>query len=308
MTVKNKRRNIVDSKPIGLKDLKNDRIFKFYFKTYKQHLAQLLNTFLPLEKDQHIKEIHFFEEKLHNSHFNKKESFLDIRVGLDTTGIANVEMQRFHDKYFPSRALLYASKLYSSQLKKGDDYEKLKPVYSLLICAKPLFPQVEEYYSTFSLRHDKKREVLFTKNFKIALIQLDKFQKGIGELVEKKDGWCYILKNSPELSREGFEKLSRMEGLGGVMWDLEKLSKSETAEVFEEHAEKMARDERSRLITSYEDGVEKGIEKGMKEGREQGIAEKSKQTALQMLSENMDISMISKITGLSETEINELKK
>ena len=49
----------------------------------------------------------------------------------------------------------------------------------------------------------------------------------------------------------------------------------------------------------YEEGMEKGIEKGIAEGVEK--------TAINMLRENMDIHVISRLTGLSEEEIDELK-
>ena len=46
-------------------------------------------------------------------------------------------------------------------------------------------------------------------------------------------------------------------------------------------------------------GIEKGIEKGRKEGREEGI----KQTAINMLRQNLDNSLISSVTGLSHEDI-----
>ncbi len=291
-----KKNNLKHSKPLHLKDLKQDRIFKYYFKKYKQDLIHLLNSFLPLPQGQQIKQIKLLEEQLQTSQINKKESILDIHVDLDKQGIANVEMQNFPEKHFNSRTLFYASRLYGSQLGRGKKYELLKPVYSLLICTKSLFPELKEYYSTFSLRSDKDPDVLWTRDFNIVLVQLDRFRKDVDDLIDKVDNWCYILKNAPKMNKGEFSSfLSKGEEFKDIMWHLRKLSRDETAKVFEEHREKMWKDEQARLDGAYEKGMERGIEKGRDE------------TALRMLAKKIDISTISKFTGLPKQKVERLK-
>ena len=46
---------------------------------------------------------------------------------------------------------------------------------------------------------------------------------------------------------------------------------------------------------------------GRKEGRTEGRKEERKEVALNMLQNRIDISLISKVTGLPEKEINKLK-
>ena len=55
------------------------------------------------------------------------------------------------------------------------------------------------------------------------------------------------------------------------------------------------------------EGREEGRVEGLKEGREEGSQNKALEIAKNMLKENMDINLISKITGLSLNKINELK-
>ena len=61
----------------------------------------------------------------------------------------------------------------------------------------------------------------------------------------------------------------------------------------------------------YEEGIEKGIDQGIGKGIEKciekGITVGVEKTAINMLKENMDIKVISRLTGLSEEEIDELK-
>ena len=59
--------------------------------------------------------------------------------------------------------------------------------------------------------------------------------------------------------------------------------------------------------TIYQNGVTKGISQGISQGVTQGISQGVSQTAKRMLDENIDISLITKVTQLSEQEILQLK-
>ncbi len=61
-------------------------------------------------------------------------------------------------------------------------------------------------------------------------------------------------------------------------------------------------DEHARITTATEIGEEAGLQKGLKKGRE----EERFDIAKTMLSEGLDIQLISKMTGLTEKEINSL--
>ncbi len=73
-------------------------------------------------------------------------------------------------------------------------------------------------------------------------------------------------------------------------------------------------DEHARITTATEIGEQKGLKKGRKEGREEGRKEglqkgaekKAFAIAKTMLSEGLDIQLISKVTGLTEEEVTQL--
>ena len=73
--------------------------------------------------------------------------------------------------------------------------------------------------------------------------------------------------------------------------------------------ENSIRDEAKRkgLKEGLEQGIEQGIEKGLEQGIEQGSEKEKINIARNMLKENMNISLISKLTGLTEEKINNLK-
>ena len=52
---------------------------------------------------------------------------------------------------------------------------------------------------------------------------------------------------------------------------------------------------------------DEGIRKGLEQGLEKGTEQSKNEIAMNMLKENMDISLISKLTGLSNEQINKLK-
>jgi len=55
------------------------------------------------------------------------------------------------------------------------------------------------------------------------------------------------------------------------------------------------------------EGKREGIKEGMKEGIKKGIKEGKREIAKKMLMEGLDPKLIIKITGLTETEVLELK-
>ena len=54
-------------------------------------------------------------------------------------------------------------------------------------------------------------------------------------------------------------------------------------------------------------GMQKGLQAGRQEGLQAGIQTGMRQVALNMLKNRLDIPLISKVTGLSEDQINKLK-
>ena len=85
--------------------------------------------------------------------------------------------------------------------------------------------------------------------------------------------------------------------------ELEKLEMSpEDRELYELRL-KAIRDEINIRESGYTDGMRDGMKDGMKDGEEKG----KKEIAKNMLKENMPIEVISKLTGLSQEEIEKLK-
>ena len=56
-----------------------------------------------------------------------------------------------------------------------------------------------------------------------------------------------------------------------------------------------------------DEGIRKGLEQGIEQGLEQGTEQSKNEIAKNMLKKDLDISLISEVTGLSNEQINKLK-
>ena len=62
-----------------------------------------------------------------------KVGILDIKARLNNNILCDVEMQVTKDKNIEKRIMFYWSKLYSSEISKGEDYKKLNKTIVILI-------------------------------------------------------------------------------------------------------------------------------------------------------------------------------
>ena len=56
------------------------------------------------------------------------------------------------------------------------------------------------------------------------------------------------------------------------------------------------------------EGMEKGLAEGMEKGLAQGMSQRSLEIARTMLAKGMDAAMVMEITGLSESQLKQLKE
>lgn len=73
-------------------------------------------------------------------------------------------------------------------------------------------------------------------------------------------------------------------------------------------ASKMAyRDIKNSIDTAKREGKEEGLAEGMKKGMEKGMNKRSLEIARKMLANGMDAATVMEITGLSESQLQQLK-
>ena len=224
-----------------------------------------------------------------------KLGVLDIITELDGKEKCNIEMQLIDKNNIIERMLYYWSKMYTRQIKAGDDYNKLEKTIVILIADFNIKGLEEvEYHSTWKIiETNSAKKLILTDKFELDIIELSKIKGRENEKDQLLD-WLIFLEN-PESERVT-RKMEENENLKEAVEKLDRISKDEKMQRIIELREKAIRDEHAIYAKGLDDGVEKGAR------------EKQIEIAKSMLKENMDIEMIIKITGLTKQEIEKLQE
>ena len=87
---------------------------------------------------------------------------------------------------------------------------------------------------------------------------------------------------------------------------LSNISKNKELWIAQWKQESFERDIRSGLNAAMQQGIAQGIQQGIAQGLQQGIQQGITQVAKNMLSTGIPLEQVSKLTGLSETELQSL--
>ena len=224
----------------------------------------------------------------------EKLGVLDIIAKLDKNEICNIELQIVDKKNIIERILYYWSRLYSRQIKSGEDYKILQKAIVILITDFKIENLEElDYHSRWKIMEDKQgKKIILTQKLEIDIIELPKI---IGKEKEQDNllDWLYFLENPK--SEMVTEKMKENENLKEAVKKLDNLSEDERMQRIADLRQKAIMDEKA----IYEKGLEVGIEKGIMEGSQKEKIEIAKK----MLDLKIDKETIAEATGLTEQEI-----
>ena len=225
---------------------------------------------------------------------DEKLGVLDIIAKLDENEICNIELQIVDKKNIIERILYYWSRLYSRQIKSGEDYKILQKAIVILITDFKLENLEElDYHSRWKIMEDKQgKKIILTQKLEIDIIELPKI---IGKEKEQDNllDWLYFLENPK--SERVTKKMNENENLKEAVKKLDNLSEDERMQRIADLRQKAIMDEKA----IYEKGLEVGIEKGIMEGSQKEKIEIAKK----MLDLKIDKETIAEATGLTEQEI-----
>ena len=272
-----------------------DFVFKLLFGDAKrtERLESLLSSILKLPKEE-FENITIINPELQKEFINDKYGILDIRASLKDGKQINIEIQVLPFPLMPERTLYYWAKLYTQQMKAGDNYKELKKCITINILDYD-FPLATKVHSMYSLREEKTGERLTDKE-EIHFLDLEKLRKGMG--IDGLDAsllkWLRFLASS---SKGELEMLARNNKEIKTAYEyLQEISANDKKRMEYEAREKWLMDQRTREVLAREEGMEKGRAEGLLE-----VAENA-------LEQGMDITLIEKLTGLSNAEIEKLKR
>ena len=231
-----------------------------------------------------------------------KLGVLDIITELDGKEKCNIEMQLIDKNNIIERMLYYWSRIYTKQMKAGEDYNKLEKTIVILIADFNIKGLEEvKYHSVWKIMETSGvKKLILTEKFELDIIELLKI-KGKENDKDQLLDWLVFLDN-PESERVA-RKMEENKNLKEAVEKLEKISEDEKMQRIIELREKAIRDEHA----IYSRGVDVGIEKGIEKGKIEGAQEEKIKIAKNMLKKNINIQDIIEIIGLTKEEIESLK-
>jgi len=248
-----------------------------------------------------------------------KLSILDIKAQGAMGKKFNIEIQITDEADYDKRALYYWAKLYTEQLKSGEDYSKLSKAIGIHILNFTSIPKVEKYHNVFHIT-EKESNLSYFKDLELHTIELKKFSDNsdeeltdiVAKIKNTLDVWVTFLTRNDLLNLDNLPKELNDAKLKKAINVLEVMNFSEQERsAYEDHL-KWLRIE-ANTIKNYEErgearGREEGRVEGEKIGEERGEKAKAIEIARRMLKKGLDIDYIIDMTGLNKSEIEGLKK
>ena len=275
-----------------------DFVFKKIFGTEKNKpiLINFLNAVI--KPTTPIKDVEIKNNDIDKDFIEDKFSRLDVKATTSNKEHINIEIQVKNEYNMIQRILYYWSKMYSEQIQNRDNYSKLERT----VCINILnfkYLKNDKYHNAYRLKEINSNEEL-TDLQEIHFIELPKFNE-IGnkeyiENVEEMDAlekWLEFLVE-PESNTVRQLELSNEEI---------KLAKSELYRLSMDSKEREQYTMREKAIYDRISALENAEIKGKIEGK----IERELELVKESLNQGLEISLISKITGLSEEEILKIK-
>lgn len=274
-------------------DVKNDIAFRKIFgnENHKESLISFLNAILAFDESDKIIEVNILNPYQLPKLRGGKVSILDVRATDQQKRQFIVEMQVAEKDGFDKRVLYYLTNGYNSQIKSADQYRKLMPAYFVGILSEFSHTKNPHYISRNRITDIDTGEVTI-KDIEFNFIELEKFNKKVEDLSTLSDKWIYFIKNAENL--EVIPQNTNDKGLLYAyqeaqkhLWTQEELDAYNYTDMREEDA-------RAELDAKLKKAENKGKIKGRVE------------VAKSMKDDGLPTNIISKHTGLTIQEINDL--
>ena len=242
-----------------------------------------------------------------------KLSILDIKAQGATGKKFNIEIQITDEADYDKRALYYWAKLYTEQLKSGEDYSKLSKAIGIHILNFTSIPKVEKYHNVFHIT-EKESNLSYFKDLELHTIELKKFSDNsdeeltdiVAKIKNTLDVWVTFLTRNDLLNLDNLPKELNNAKLKKAINVLEVMNFSEQERsAYEDHL-KWLRIEANTIKNYEERGEARGREEGRVEGLKEGEKAKAIEIAKNLLSMNLDVEVIIKATGLNKKEIESI--
>ena len=276
---------------------KNDVVFQSIF---NQNNAKITKAFVEALLDEKITKMTINSDQiLVRDTPEDKLGILDLELDINNNEKVDVEIQLIERANFVERLLFYFSRLYASEIKRGDSYTEAKKVILIAIIDYPLelTQTISEMETVWKLCEKNHPDLVLTDSIEICILELDKVKNTYYKnKLDKKAQWMLFL-DDPN-SREVKEIMKKNNDIKDAVIEVHERSKDEQLRRLAELKEKAIMDEKAIYKA--------GRLRGEKEGITQGQLEKSIEIIKNLLSMDFTVSQIAQAVDMSEEEVKKI--
>ena len=287
-------------------DPKADLTFKLVFGEHPDLVMSLLNALLPLADDGQITSVEYATPEMIPENPGKKDSVVDVRCTDQQGRQFIVEMQMYWNQYFKNRVLLNASKAIVKQLKDGEGYNLIQPVYCLnLINDIGFDSEPGEFYHDYAIVNVAHSDRII-EGLRFVFVELPKFKPG--NIAQKKMAvlWLRFLTEINKKTEEAPAELLENEETRKALSLVERSAMSDEQLYAYDKFWMSITDQEGFLEARYNKGMAEGMAKGRAEGIAEGEINERMRNARSLKENGVPIDVIVKSLGLTQEEADKL--
>lgn len=270
----------------------NDHFIKFLFANPdNKHLTiALINSVFDFFKlEERVKDIKFKDRETYAAQYKDKTCTVDVLVEDKQANIYNIEFQVKTFIGFIDRIIFYWSKHFI-KLRRGDDYDKLKRMTSIVFSQFKFFKDQDKRYArSFHIVDDDIPDLKLSDKLHIVVIDVPKWNKNKPSIDKMTLLDMFIAFFSKSTKYETLEELSRKNKIMEQLFKAQDVYRQSDAFVAGYRtAEDLERDSRSHDKSVKKNAIQKVVKR--------------------MLKKNMQIDEIAYLTEFTKEEILEIKE
>jgi predicted transposase/invertase (TIGR01784 family) len=280
-------------------DPKADVVFKKIFSDHPKLLISFLNAVLPLEANRLIVSLTYLPTEQIPDIPEFKRTIADVKC-TDSQGRAFiVEMQMNWTDSFKQRLLFGTSQALVKQVKKGEEYKLLQPVYGLGLVAEIYEKTSPTWYHHYRLVKQGDLESDVIEHLQLIFIELPKFPVHSPDEKKLRLLWLRFLREIDEKTKTVSQELLSIPEIAEAVTLAEESAYTPwELEVYQSYWDQVRR-EKTLMLDKYIEGLAEGEARGEARGIEK--------IAINMLKDNEPFDKIIRFTGLSQDDIMVLK-
>ena len=282
-------------------DPKNYFTFYRIFGKHPFLLISFLNNVLPLEEGRRIESIEYLPAEFTPRIPLFKYSFINVRCKDNEDRQFIVEMQMLWTNSFMNRVLFNASKAFIKQLEKGEQYELLQPVYAVSLINQNFDLETDAYFHHYKIVNIEMPDKLMT-GLEFVFIELPKVKAR--NLKDRALGVLWLrfmaeIKDLDESISAEFLEHKELKEASDIL--MESAFNSAELESYDRYWDSISVEK-----TIWYDARKEGLTEGRVEGKIEGKEEERDEIVGRAYKEGASMSFISKITGISEKEVEDI--